>query len=307
MTTPHTPEDTIVEEWKMKLDDSMNVFKFNRQKQNGYRLTHDDYMEFFQSFVTTYGEAKKAEGAKGVISSVYEFLYKHRTAETPEELFVRFDKKAFLAQREFFTPRTAQRLVHPVETTWRQTVSSKKKSMQHIERWEGFNKLLSKGMKQDTSGIEILRGKKTGKYAISLNNKLIGTPDGFGFDILASFRIPEDNLIKDALDISLPDVPWTPISDNEWREEFDENFKSLDFNVSTGFGAVDLVFNMKDEVKKFIQKLLTTHSAHLVERIDSKRREVNIRDYGTVAEQKDLENHRFNEGLDQAIDIVKNN
>jgi len=91
---------------------------------------------------------------------------------------------------------------------------------------------------------------------------------------------------------------------SEWREEFDNQFKSLDFNVSTGFGAVDLAFNMKDEVKKFIQKTLDTHSAHLVERTKKELLSCVTAEgencyFLRVAKDSPL--------FDQAIDIIKDN
>jgi len=76
---------------------------------------------------------------------------------------------------------------------------------------------------------------------------------------------------------------------NEWREEFDsEKLEEIINDVRTG---------LKDSVHihNFIREILTTHTAHLVERLQK------------VIDQNDDGMWVGREFFDQAIDIVKDN
>ena len=39
--------------------EKLQIFKFNREKENGYRMTHDDYIEFFLTILTTKDQEKE--------------------------------------------------------------------------------------------------------------------------------------------------------------------------------------------------------------------------------------------------------
>lgn len=53
--------------------------------------------------------------------------------------------------------------------------------------------------------------------------------------------------------------------DTEWEKEL-KKFR-LNYPVTTGYGATDVVFNMEDVIKKFIQELLSSHTTYLKERV----------------------------------------
>lgn len=84
--------------------------------------------------------------------------------------------------------------------------------------------------------------------------------------------------------------------ENEWREEVE---KWVDIAPS---GA--RVMNCYPEtIVAIVERALTTHSAHLVERISEKK----IPPFVAVSHEDALNIEGYNKALDQAIDIIKDN
>ncbi len=84
---------------------------------------------------------------------------------------------------------------------------------------------------------------------------------------------------------------------NEWREVIMDLGVEVDTHQDGDARIRTFTFN---EVQ--LQAFLDTHSAHLVERIESLRKEVPTQ---AMYHDEECEYSGFNEALDQAIDIVK--
>jgi hypothetical protein len=100
---------------------------------------------------------------------------------------------------------------------------------------------------------------------------------------------------------------------NEWEKKLEEvliSSSGLPYGITIGFNQDVLGQRqgfekyggdeLREKLKDFIQNLLTTHSAHLVERIEGLRKEL-VDPY----HENDTEDEAHNQALDQAIDIVK--
>jgi uncharacterized protein (DUF2164 family) len=89
---------------------------------------------------------------------------------------------------------------------------------------------------------------------------------------------------------------------NEWREVANE------IGLAT-YGGVSFEANPEyiEKISKIINNLLTTHSAHLVERIEKLK--VAEKDFFLRGDSKSTYEHAgrkfYNQALDQAIDIIK--
>ena len=80
---------------------------------------------------------------------------------------------------------------------------------------------------------------------------------------------------------------------HEWRENYNEFVKDV-----REYG--DFPESLASHVEKFIEHTLTTHSAHLVERIEALKKNCEA-----CGEPHDYVEH--NQALDQAIGIIKSN
>jgi len=87
----------------------------------------------------------------------------------------------------------------------------------------------------------------------------------------------------------------------DWREEFHELYGIYLARVDQNHCGMSI----DESARLFIENLLTTHSAHLVERIESLKKTKETE--GVEAETALGMQYRdgFNQALDQAIDIVK--
>jgi len=70
------------------------------------RIDHKTYIDakWLLDQYDTFKDKEKEEAVLEAIKGLYNFLYDHRTADTETDLFVRFNKEAFLAQLKYFSP-----------------------------------------------------------------------------------------------------------------------------------------------------------------------------------------------------------
>ena len=105
---------------------------------------------------------------------------------------------------------------------------------------------------------------------------------------------------------------------NKWREELRQRLVTVYLQAlstlskryndnevaSTGLGTINRERDMLD-AEQFADSILTTHSAHLVERLETGKKK--LREHSLVSP---LESYRINDmeyGFDQAIDIIRRN
>jgi len=70
MTTPHTPEDTTVEEMVDKIPPTYTIKDHCGDGYESIFLDKEDVLIWVKRFVTTYGEAKKAEERERIVSAL---------------------------------------------------------------------------------------------------------------------------------------------------------------------------------------------------------------------------------------------